>query len=313
MNKNLIIKLSVSIVVIAVCFITVFKVFNLKKESLPANLRNFEALKPSRTSWEQVFKRPSPIRIERLNTGSIITEKFGSYNLKDPGTSEKSGKNLVLKIYSYLIRHDKLGNFLVDAGLNTSIDKKLYGNLKEDSGQKIIYSQKKGMDAASQLKKQNIVPNGIFFTHLNYDSASGLSGFPSNIQCYLDKNEVLLNLAIFNNKECFDENIRLNQFDFTRAQIMEPFGAALDVFGDGSFWAISAPGNTEGNISYLINGQQGPVIITGDAGVSASGAKSGVNLDGLSGNIKISRASIDLIVKFKDNFPQVKLVFGTEL
>ena len=36
---------------------------------------------------------------------------------------------------------------------------------------------------------------------------------------------------------------------------------SVDVFGDGSFWAISVPGHTDDDIAYLINGTT-PILLT---------------------------------------------------
>jgi N-acyl homoserine lactone hydrolase len=38
----------------------------------------------------------------------------------------------------------------------------------------------------------------------------------------------------------------------------------LDLFGDGSVYAISAPGHTPGSVAYLIRSTEGPVLLTGD-------------------------------------------------
>ena len=42
-------------------------------------------------------------------------------------------------------------------------------------------------------------------------------------------------------------------------------GPSGDLLGDGSLWAISTPGHTKGHISYLINGLDGPILLTMDA------------------------------------------------
>ncbi len=42
------------------------------------------------------------------------------------------------------------------------------------------------------------------------------------------------------------------------------FAGILDVFGDGSFWALWTPGHTPGSTSYLARTARGPVLFTGD-------------------------------------------------
>ena len=39
----------------------------------------------------------------------------------------------------------------------------------------------------------------------------------------------------------------------------------LDVFGDGSVWALWVPGHTPGSTASLVRTPRGPVLLTGDA------------------------------------------------
>lgn len=57
----------------------------------------------------------------------------------------------------------------------------------------------------------------------------------------------------------------LQRVDFGDGHEMPPFERALDPLGDGSLWAISTPGHSPNHVSYLVNGQSGPVLITRDA------------------------------------------------
>jgi glyoxylase-like metal-dependent hydrolase (beta-lactamase superfamily II) len=45
---------------------------------------------------------------------------------------------------------------------------------------------------------------------------------------------------------------------------MAPLGPSIDLFGDGSLWAISVLGHTDDDVAYLVNGPR-PVLLTGDA------------------------------------------------
>src|SRR5690606_41820310 len=45
---------------------------------------------------------------------------------------------------------------------------------------------------------------------------------------------------------------------------ISPFERVLDLLGDGSIWAISTPGHSPNHVSYLVNAESGPVLITGD-------------------------------------------------
>ncbi|AKU90371.1 Beta-lactamase-like [Vulgatibacter incomptus] len=44
----------------------------------------------------------------------------------------------------------------------------------------------------------------------------------------------------------------------------ERFAGIVDVFGDGSLWAIWVPGHTPGSVAYLARTVRGPVLFVGD-------------------------------------------------
>jgi glyoxylase-like metal-dependent hydrolase (beta-lactamase superfamily II) len=54
------------------------------------------------------------------------------------------------------------------------------------------------------------------------------------------------------------------------------FAGVIDVFGDGSLWAIRVPGHTTGSTAYLARTAAGPVLMTGDTCHTAWGWKNGV-------------------------------------
>lgn len=56
---------------------------------------------------------------------------------------------------------------------------------------------------------------------------------------------------------------RLQEWDF-RGDAQDPFEGIVDIFEDGSMFAISVPGHTPGSVAYLVRTTQGPVLLTGD-------------------------------------------------
>jgi hypothetical protein len=47
--------------------------------------------------------------------------------------------------------------------------------------------------------------------------------------------------------------------------ILPPFVKSVDIFGDGSLWAISSSGYSKGHGLYFINGMEDKILVTGDA------------------------------------------------
>ena len=57
----------------------------------------------------------------------------------------------------------------------------------------------------------------------------------------------------------------LYEIDFAEGIDLPPLGKAVDIFGDGSLWAVSSSGHSAGHVIFLINGIDEQVLFTGDA------------------------------------------------
>ena len=93
---------------------------------------------------------------------------------------------------------------------------------------------------------------------------------------------------------------------------MAPLGRSVDVFGDGSFWAISVPGHTDDDMAYLINGAK-PVLLTGDASHFAWAFQNGVAPRGWdkAGTAR-GYVSLEQLRAFARTYPSVRLIYGHE-
>jgi glyoxylase-like metal-dependent hydrolase (beta-lactamase superfamily II) len=93
---------------------------------------------------------------------------------------------------------------------------------------------------------------------------------------------------------------------------MAPLGPTVDVFGDGSFWAISVPGHTDDDIAYLINGPT-PVLLTGDASHFAWAFKNGVAPRGWNkAGTARAYSSLEQLRAFARAYPNVRIIYGHE-
>jgi glyoxylase-like metal-dependent hydrolase (beta-lactamase superfamily II) len=100
--------------------------------------------------------------------------------------------------------------------------------------------------------------------------------------------------------------------NFSAVPAMAPLGPSVDVFGDGSFWAISAPGHTDDDIAYLVNGRQ-PVLLTGDASHFGWAFNAGVAPHGWNkAGTARGYVSLEQLRAFARAYPSVKVIFGHE-
>jgi N-acyl homoserine lactone hydrolase len=94
---------------------------------------------------------------------------------------------------------------------------------------------------------------------------------------------------------------------------MAPLGPCVDLFGDGSVWAISTPGHTMAHMSFLVVTKTGPALITGDVSHTRWGFDNSVIPGRFNdGKKSDSRRSLDQIKAFANAYPSVKIFLGHE-
>lgn len=106
---------------------------------------------------------------------------------------------------------------------------------------------------------------------------------------------------------------KINLLDFDRNGFsLEPFEKVLDVFNDGSFFAVSTPGHTKDHISYLINTQPTPQFIVGDAELNRWAMENGikVNTDYGKQGLKDVYKSSGMIQKFLKSNPNIEVHYS---
>jgi glyoxylase-like metal-dependent hydrolase (beta-lactamase superfamily II) len=151
----------------------------------------------------------------------------------------------------------------------------------------------------------------VFFTHLHPDHTGGVPALGRETQFIFGNAEAgfLARAAVANH---FSGKSRFSGIDFSVAPSMAPLGPSVDLFGDGSFWAISVPGHTDDDIAYLINGTM-PVLVTGDASHFAWAFKAGVAPRGWN---KVGTArgyvSLEQLRAFGKAYPKVRVIYGHE-
>jgi glyoxylase-like metal-dependent hydrolase (beta-lactamase superfamily II) len=89
-----------------------------------------------------------------------------------------------------------------------------------------------------------------------------------------------------------------------------PIGKAIDIFGDQTVWAISTPGHSKGHISYLVNTEDRPVLIAGDACILNKSLEIGAGPGTSSADIELAQKTLDKICTFVRNNTYVEVWCG---
>jgi N-acyl homoserine lactone hydrolase len=155
---------------------------------------------------------------------------------------------------------------------------------------------------------------GVLLTHLHADHILGLRDLPSTTPIYVGPGDTdersfmnMLMRGVFDHALSEKAPLRVLQFK------AEPRGAldgVLDVFGDGSLWAIWAPGHTPGSVAYLARTSRGPVLFTGDVSHTSWGWKHGVEPGTFSDDRAQSAASFAKLQRFAARHPGLDVRLG---
>ncbi|NOT20555.1 MAG: MBL fold metallo-hydrolase [Sideroxydans sp.] len=229
--------------------------------------------KPSSSAeMERLIDQPGPIQFEAIDSAHWSVTLAGLLNLDSPAAKEAGLKDRdePIQVYAYLLKHPQHGNFLADTG----VSKKLLDDPRKEGVnwliQKVMHIDKIEIKKSTGEIVQSVDGklNGIFFTHLHLDHISGMPDIASNVPLYIGATES--NESSFKNlfvRGATDQLLQgkqaLQEWHF-QPDPQGKFAGIVDVFEDGSVFAISVPGHTQGSTAFLIRTTHGPVLLTGD-------------------------------------------------
>jgi N-acyl homoserine lactone hydrolase len=267
------------------------------------------------TNWDDVLRHPRDISIVTFQTGVVHMDACLNLDPTNPKQAECDHAPRDLPVLVHWIHHPRFGDFLIDAGFDDSFAKHPpYGNYTEAMKvfnwfNGVTNRQQRGEDLSAQLARLNVHPHAVFFTHLHPDHTGGVPALDPQTEFIFGKLEpsFLARAAVAKH---FLGKSQFSSLDFSTAPVMAPLGPSIDLFGDGSLWAISVPGHTDDDVAYLINGSR-PVLLTGDASHFEWAFKAGVAPRGWN-QAGTARAyqSLALLHDFARAYPSIRLVYG---
>lgn len=227
---------------------------------------------------------PGPIDFETVVAADWVVDRSGMINLDHPAAK---AAGLVdgpepIQIYFHVLRHPTAGTFIVDSGLET-------GFLEPAENPRVGFLIRQAMDTdalrvrvttAQWIAENGGRLDGVFLTHLHLDHIMGLPDLPPGTPVYSGPGETatsgFLNLFTRGTTDRLLAGtgpIREWQFEPDPAG---RFDGVLDVFGDGSLFALHVPGHTPGSTAFLVRTTDGPVLLLGDATHTRWGWENGV-------------------------------------
>lgn len=266
--------------------------------------------KSDKKTWDDVFQSPCPVEVESLKTGTVLINRKGTINPHHPLAGYIVSQELEMPILAHWVHHQEKGDFLLDVGLDSFYFADPRGGLEGTEVDE--YQQDRHENIAYHLKINNINPQMVFLSHLHSDHAAGVRELSKNIPYITGKGEYQEYQPQIHGD--FLEGLEeLLEIDYSQAPVMPLLGASVDLLGDGSLWAIHTPGHTPGHSSFLVNGLEGPVLLAMDAAFIPENLEMGVAPSDYTWNVDLAQKSLEKIIEFLGEYPQVRVVAGHEL
>jgi glyoxylase-like metal-dependent hydrolase (beta-lactamase superfamily II) len=219
-----------------------------------------------------VVDEPGPVTVETVDSADWAVPLKGLVDLDDPRAKAAGlvDRSEPIQVYFHAIRHPTRGLYVIDTGVE---------NARRDAPEKAAV---RGLVASiMQMDKMQVrIPlgdwlaaqkeplQGVLMTHLHPDHITGMADVPAGTPVYTGPGEARDKdwryiLVQPNTDRSLEGKPPIEEWQF-RPDPQGRFAGVVDVFGDGTVWAISTPGHTAGSTAYLVRSPEGPVLFTGD-------------------------------------------------
>lgn len=261
---------------------------------------------------------PGPLELETVVSANWAVARSQILNLDHPRAQAAGLKegDEAIQVYFHVVRHPDRGTFLVDTGVEDAL-----GVARDRAAFRGFIADFMRMDQlelvhplGSWLREHPGGLAGVFFTHLHLDHVTGLPDVPKDTPLYAGPTEAhhgaLLNVFGRGGMDrAFDGRPPLQEWIF-QPDPDGRFEGVVDVFGDGSLFALYVPGHTCGSTAYLARTRAGPVLITGDPASTVWGWENQVEPGSFTADHAADAASLAKLRRLAEAFPTMDVRLG---
>lgn len=214
-------------------------------------------------------------------------------------------------IYAYSLRHPRFGLYLIDAGISDALPSRLNPVMRYGLRQ---LSPTIDQTTAQWMGREG-APRGVFVTHLHFDHIAGLIDLPSSTAVFIGPGEAeerhWINTLLGNPATGILKGFGPLQVWRFQPDPSGAFRGVVDVFGDGSVWALWTPGHSPGSTSYLVRTTAGPKLIIGDAVHTRLGWEQALPQAVIPGfDADLSADSAARLKRFAERHPEIEVFLG---
>ncbi len=268
------------------------------------------------TSWNDALNGPARVEWEPVLSAKWKVERKGLINLERPEAKDLPKDEMDIVLPVHVIRHPTRGTFIIDTGISKGLKDGTGGGIGWPVSSFLV-AMKPEEPLASILARQPAPLAGVFFTHLHLDHVLGLPDVPKGTPLYTGPNETTP--SSFQNaflrgtySSLFAGQNATTELDVTKGVAIGEVKQAIDFFGDGSFWVLSATGHTPGSLAFIANTEKGPVLFTGDTCHTRWGWENQVEPGEFTGDHPANQASLAQLASIVKALPGTTVMTGHE-
>lgn len=217
------------------------------------------------SALEASLSRPGVVTFRRVRFATWTGGRGTFIDRDDPRTAVVPQGTEEAIIYAYVLDHPTQGRYLIDAGVSGDLEPRLNWVMRRglaDMNVRIDQTTGRWLEGQTQ-------PRGVFLTHLHFDHIGGLIDLGPDTAVFGGPGDAA-ERSWTNTLVGHPADTILKGKGPLREWAFRPdpggrFAGVLDVFGDGSVWALHVPGHSPGSTAYLVNATGGPKLVAGDA------------------------------------------------
>jgi len=267
---------------------------------------------------EATLDQPGPIQVESVASATWQVPLEGMLNLDHPSAKAAglTGSEQPVVIYFHALRHPTRGLFIVDTGVEHAMKHDperaaVHGVVAKLAKMDTVHVN---IDLKTWLGQQPQPLAGVFLTHLHLDHIMGMPDVPRGTPVFSGPGETRSHgfLNLFTRPitdRAFAGQNTIAEWQF-KPDPEQRFRGVLDVFGDGSLWALHVPGHTPGSTAYLARTPNGPVLMVGDACHTSWGWEHGVEPGTFSKDQPLSAESLGDLENLVKRHPSIDVRLG---